>query len=572
MMMRPRTTLVLACAGLAAAFAHADDSIYYPPASYYSGATGTGSLLKSQLTSAMSAGHIERTYGQFRTSAAIHDQDPDNPSNILLCYNRSSVRATWDSGSTWNREHVWPQSRQPGSASNSTTGPLGDPHALLPCNPSINSSRGNKPFGFADTFGSHRSLGSFYFPGDMDKGDIARILFYMDVRWGPSRGLALVNGTPSGNQMGGLDAAIAWHYLDAPDTFEIRRNHAIYDSGMNPFFYTNNRNAFVDMPETVWSIYVDQANDSTLWVGAGADANGGSVESVTINALVGTDAGSFDVMLNKSGDDGTYYSVEATSGLTTSITGRHNAFAIGSDGDTRTLTVTTGPELTAASGVASGTVTINNLDITTMGGAGNGANDADDVVDVLVLVYDPMLASFESGAALSELTVDLGQAVQGQGMADEAFSIYNIAAPVTGAPMDVELISSSGDTDALVPLFSPILSLSAGDAEMVEVVMDDTTPGVYEATYVFRAYNDRGLFTDPGASQDIVLHLTGEVLASGCPADLAAPFGTLNFFDMSAFISAYNAQDDVADLAAPFGTWNFFDVSAYIDLYTSGCP
>jgi len=60
--------------------------------------------------------------------------------------------------------------------------------------------------------------------------------------------------------------------------------------------------------------------------------------------------------------------------------------------------------------------------------------------------------------------------------------------------------------------------------------------------------------------------------APGCPADLAEPFGSLNFFDVVAFINAYNAQDPAADLAAPFGSWNFFDVAAYITLYNAGCP
>ena len=59
----------------------------------------------------------------------------------------------------------------------------------------------------------------------------------------------------------------------------------------------------------------------------------------------------------------------------------------------------------------------------------------------------------------------------------------------------------------------------------------------------------------------------------GCsPADLAEPFGVLNFFDVSAFITAYNAQDLVADLAEPFGTFNFFDVSTFITIYNQGCP
>jgi hypothetical protein len=57
-----------------------------------------------------------------------------------------------------------------------------------------------------------------------------------------------------------------------------------------------------------------------------------------------------------------------------------------------------------------------------------------------------------------------------------------------------------------------------------------------------------------------------------CPADLAPPFGSLNFFDIAEFIARYTAQDPGADLAAPFGVFNFFDVAAYISLYNDGCP
>ncbi|MFK7883671.1 MAG: GC-type dockerin domain-anchored protein [Phycisphaerales bacterium] len=64
----------------------------------------------------------------------------------------------------------------------------------------------------------------------------------------------------------------------------------------------------------------------------------------------------------------------------------------------------------------------------------------------------------------------------------------------------------------------------------------------------------------------------GTTTCDSCPADLAAPFGVLNFFDVSAFITAYNAQDPAADVAAPFGTFNFFDVSEYINQYNQGCP
>ncbi len=56
-----------------------------------------------------------------------------------------------------------------------------------------------------------------------------------------------------------------------------------------------------------------------------------------------------------------------------------------------------------------------------------------------------------------------------------------------------------------------------------------------------------------------------------CDADFDGN-GLLNFFDFSAFITAYNSQSAAADLAPPFGVWNFFDVSAFISLYNAGCP
>ncbi len=57
-----------------------------------------------------------------------------------------------------------------------------------------------------------------------------------------------------------------------------------------------------------------------------------------------------------------------------------------------------------------------------------------------------------------------------------------------------------------------------------------------------------------------------------CPADLAAPFGVLNFFDIAAYIALFNAGDPRADLAAPFGVINFFDLSTYIGRFNAGCP
>lgn len=57
-----------------------------------------------------------------------------------------------------------------------------------------------------------------------------------------------------------------------------------------------------------------------------------------------------------------------------------------------------------------------------------------------------------------------------------------------------------------------------------------------------------------------------------CPADLAEPFGALNFFDISEFIALFNAGDPAADFAEPMGSLNFFDVAEYIALFNAGCP
>jgi hypothetical protein len=56
------------------------------------------------------------------------------------------------------------------------------------------------------------------------------------------------------------------------------------------------------------------------------------------------------------------------------------------------------------------------------------------------------------------------------------------------------------------------------------------------------------------------------------PADLAEPFGSVTFFDLTAFITLFVAGDAGADLAEPFGTINFLDIAAYLDLFNAGCP
>jgi len=55
-------------------------------------------------------------------------------------------------------------------------------------------------------------------------------------------------------------------------------------------------------------------------------------------------------------------------------------------------------------------------------------------------------------------------------------------------------------------------------------------------------------------------------------ADLAEPFGQLDFSDVVAFLTAFGAVDPAADLAEPLGQFDFSDVVAFLSIFAIGCP
>jgi uncharacterized repeat protein (TIGR02543 family) len=173
--------------------------------------------------------YIYQSYDEARYILQISDKDPNNINNIILIYNRASVKGRWDSGSTWNREHVWPQSLLENNYQKADT------HNLKPVNPSINSSRGNDTY--ASGTGTYRKVMGGWYPGDQDKGDIARIILYMHLRYGLNISL-----------VGNLNILLKWHEEDPVDAFELNRNQVIYS-------YQKNRNPFIDHPDLVHRIF-----------------------------------------------------------------------------------------------------------------------------------------------------------------------------------------------------------------------------------------------------------------------------------------------------------------------------
>ena len=494
---------------------------YDPPTTYYSTATGTGATLKTQLRTIVSS-MTNISYDNARFSAPYTDPDPNVNGNILLIYNRASVDGVWDTSPLiWNREHIWPQSRL-GSASDS------DQINLRPSDPTINSTRGNDAFGLDTTTGTHGSVGAnHYYPGDADAGDVARAQFYMPTRYSA---LSLTDASlPStgGTQMGDLSSLLIYHYRDVPDTFELRRNHAIYGLAgapgspaiTNPYAQKN-RNPYVDHPEWVWSVFVDQQNDSQLYVGAAPDTNGLSTVNLNLGSvLVGAAVpAAQNVTLNKNGDDGTYYEATAGGAATSSVTGKLNAFQVvtgASIPKTKTLSVGLNTN-TSAAGLRSGTVTVNNLDITTAGGSGKGANDANDTINVSLNVLSHANPSFSLLSDQNSLTYDFGTVTLGGSVPAFQFDLANLV-DMAGftAKLDLDSIIPSGDfatlsTDLLA--FNGGAALGAGLSNSFEASINTSTAGSFSAMYTLN-FSDENL---PGASGlgSLTLNLSGTVEAA----------------------------------------------------------
>jgi len=204
---------------------------------YYSAQGLTGNVLFLELRDIVNTGFIGVSYGDSRYILDESDADPNNSNNVILVYLGTSVSGVWD-GTTWNREHVWPQSLLGVDVDNNDINVGTDLQNLKPANPNENSSRGNKYFDNVTTSSS-------YEPRDEVKGDIARILLYMWTKWDF---LTLVDSYPSTYQMAMLSVLLEWHELDPVDDFERNRNEVIYS-------YQNNRNPYIDYPQFVELIW-----------------------------------------------------------------------------------------------------------------------------------------------------------------------------------------------------------------------------------------------------------------------------------------------------------------------------
>jgi endonuclease I len=224
---------------------------------YYAAAAGkTGPALRAALHRII-RNQATISYSQVWTALQQTDQDPNNSSNVVLIYSgRSQSKSTNGGGADdWNREHTWPQSHGDFGTAN---GPGTDLHHLRPEDVSVNSTRGNKDFdtggsAVAECSGCRTDADSFE-PRDAVKGDVARMLMYMAIRYEGDDSwpdLELNDSVANGSapRTGRLSVLLRWHAADPPDAAERRRNDLIFTN------WQHNRNPFIDHPEWATSIW-----------------------------------------------------------------------------------------------------------------------------------------------------------------------------------------------------------------------------------------------------------------------------------------------------------------------------
>jgi len=231
------------------------------PPGYYDDAQGlSGETLKTALHDIIDD-HTTISYTAVENALKVLDEDPNNSSNVWLLYKQSSTPKTNFGGGVdnWNREHLWPNSH----GDFGTSAPEGtDLHHMRPTDASVNSDRGDKDFDDGGTSHGEATLckwtSNTWEPPDNVKGDIARAIFYMEVRYEGGSGEAdleisdaYTGPSSSPGYLGILNTLMEWHEADAVDAAEQARNNAIYAS------YQNNRNPFIDHPEYVNYIWGD---------------------------------------------------------------------------------------------------------------------------------------------------------------------------------------------------------------------------------------------------------------------------------------------------------------------------
>lgn len=226
--------------------------------------SATGIALKNDLIDLTEDKHVNYlSYSDVWEASRVTDLDPNNSNNVILLYGYNNTdgdittdrsRSKYDNGGgvgDWNREHVYPKSL--GNPNLGTSGPGSDAQMLRPSDVQRNGQRGSLKFSDknAGAFAngeSGNSNGGWY-PGDEWKGDCARIIMYMYIRYGER---CLPTGVGTGSSASTpddmIDLFLKWNAEDPVVEGGIEDVRNTYHGNLSNEFAQGNRNPFIDNP------------------------------------------------------------------------------------------------------------------------------------------------------------------------------------------------------------------------------------------------------------------------------------------------------------------------------------
>ncbi|MFC3195793.1 endonuclease [Marinicella sediminis] len=262
-----------------------------PLGDYYATADDTNATTLRNTLHEIIDDHIVFPYSAGTTDTwdvlSFADEDPNDSNLVWMIYKNNSY--TWKGGGqqAYNREHTWPQSYGFSSGSlGDDNAARTDAHHLMLSDVTYNGNRGNLYFDDCNAGCTELTTdvnngvggGSGTYPGNSNwfdgdsfevwnfrKGDIARAMFYMDLRYaGDVSGEVDLQLTDNPGDiqtgqpfMGLLSVLIDWHNGDPVDSIEQIRNERVYS-------YQGNRNPFIDHPEWVECIFVQGGACTTV--------------------------------------------------------------------------------------------------------------------------------------------------------------------------------------------------------------------------------------------------------------------------------------------------------------------
>ena len=196
----------------------------------------------------------------------------------------------------WQREHAWCASLMCGSTTSNAVafkGRATDFHNLFAASANGNQSRGNKNYGYAnvlDTYYTDRTVDqgndgysydeTIFEPADIDKGRLARAIFYMATMYKDEevdtannivmKGLTIqeepvsyVAGNNCAFAIGHLSDLLEWNEDTPVDYLEMQHNISVYKDKDNPDGYAQgNRNPYVDYPGLADYVYGNKKNQA----------------------------------------------------------------------------------------------------------------------------------------------------------------------------------------------------------------------------------------------------------------------------------------------------------------------